>query len=115
MTATDDRLEEALAAIDMQPVLWKPEPGDQVAGEVVGFGESQAPYGMKRTVVVAEAGSERRVSIRLDYSVLEQEVAQRDPQVGDAIVVRRNRDKQGARGWYRHYDVAVVPGDVSGQ
>ncbi len=113
MTDTSDRLQEALAALDAEPGLWMPEPGERVAGEVVGFATFTTRYGEKRTVVLEDLDSGQRLSIRLDYAVLQQEVERRDPQLGDMLVVRRNDDQQGPRGRYRHYSVAVVPADVA--
>ena len=109
----NDKVQAAIAAFDADAEPWKPEPGDQVVGRAVEWTEGTSQYGTKRILILEELDSGRRIGVRLDYAVLAQELEQRDPQIGDTVVIRRNEDRSGARGIYRHYKVAVIPSDVA--
>ena len=109
-----DRASAALAALDAEGELWDPQPGYLVAGVVVGFGKRQAQFGLKKTVHPELEGG-RTLTVQLASWVLGEEVEERDPKIGDTLAIRRNEDRIGPRGVYRHYKVAVVRGEQAEQ
>jgi hypothetical protein len=73
---------------DDGPPTWRPQPGEVLAGVIDRYTISDTPQGLVRTVIVTEARTGERVSLRLASTILLSLFAQHQPHPGERIGVR---------------------------
>ena len=73
---------------DNWPPAWRPQPGEVLAGVIDRYTVSETPQGFVRTVIVTEARTGERVSLRLASTSLLALFAQHRPHPGERIDVR---------------------------
>jgi hypothetical protein len=73
---------------DDGPPTWRPQPGEVLAGVIDRYTISDTPQGLVRTVIVTEARTGERVSLRLASTSLLALFAQHQPHPGEWIDVR---------------------------
>jgi hypothetical protein len=73
---------------DDGPPTWRPQPGEVLVGVIDHYSISDTPQGLVRTVVVTEARTGVRVSLRLTSTSLLALFAQHQPHPGEWIDVR---------------------------
>jgi hypothetical protein len=73
---------------DDGPPTWQPQPGEVLAGVIDRYTVSETPQGFVRTVIVTEARTGERVSLRLASTSLLALFAQQQPHPGERINVR---------------------------
>jgi hypothetical protein len=73
---------------DDGPPIWRPQPGEVLAGVINQYSISQTPRGLVRTVIVTEARTGEQVSLQLASTSLLALFAQHQPHPGEWIDVR---------------------------
>jgi hypothetical protein len=73
---------------DDEPPIWRPQPGEVLAGVIIQYTISQTPQGLVRTVIVTEAQTGERVRLQLASTSLLALFAQHQPHPGEWIDVR---------------------------
>ena len=85
---------------------WRPEPGDTVAGEVVDINETNGGYGPYYILTIHDGHGEE-VDVHAFHTVLRNELARRNVQIGDSLEITYLGRVSGGRGagGYDHYRV----------
>jgi hypothetical protein len=73
---------------DDGPPIWRPQPGEVLAGVIDQYTISQTPQGLVRTAIVTEERTGERVRLRLASTSILALFAQQQPQPGERIDVR---------------------------
>lgn len=73
---------------DDGPPIWRPQPGEVLAGVIHQYTISQTPQGLVRTVIITEVLTGARVSLQLASTSLLALFAQYQPHPGEWIDVR---------------------------
>lgn len=94
---------------------WRPEPGDQVVGIVLGTEERTGDYGPYPVVIIEEGedGGGDLVAVHCFHSVLRNEVEANDLQAGDRIGIAYRGKRQGGKAEYENYRVIVEKADAA--
>jgi hypothetical protein len=79
---------DVLPRWDDWPPAWQPQPGEVLAGVIDRYSICDTPQGLVRTVIVTEARTGQRVSLRLASTSLLSLFAQHQPHPGERIDVR---------------------------
>lgn len=83
---------------------WRPDPGDHVAGTVIGLDEGSNFKGEPYPIVTLDIGDGQAVKVHALHQVLQQELAKRAPRVGDPLEVTYHGQPDGKD--YHRYTVA---------
>jgi hypothetical protein len=73
---------------DDGPPIWRPQPGEVLAGVIQQYTISQTPQGLVRTVIVTKELTGTQVRLQLASTILLAQFAQQQPRPGEWIDVR---------------------------
>lgn len=106
---TADRLRAQLDRdSESPPDFWDPGVGGELFGQFNGWSSGQTQRGDTIQIATVRTDTGERFSVWCFHKVLKSELARVDPQPGEAILIRREPDRENADGLaYRVYRVAV--------
>ena len=97
------RLRQTLNTDDERAEAWRPEIGDELVGEHLGFKKGTTKRGPADIVLLRELDTGHVRAVWLFYKVLREEIQKQSLRPGDLVAIRRLEDGPN----YRRYRVAV--------
>jgi hypothetical protein len=88
MTAEPKDPLEILDNAGEYPQLWKPEPGDQIEGKIRRMTEVMLEKAGETPVLVVQTSPDEVLSVFCSATVLKNELARLEPEVGETILIR---------------------------
>ena len=93
-------------SVPQEATAWRPDPGDELVGEVVDISERTGDYG-RYPILELRTGHDQLAAVHCFHEVLQNELAGLAPQPGDRLrIVYRGRHERG----YHSYRVRRADG-----
>lgn len=103
-----NEIDELRKRLDQESEGWRPEPGDEIAGEIVGLSETKGDY--EAYPVVTIRTEDGVFDVHCFHTVLKGQIAEKQPRIGDLIGIKYFGKKEPKRGGssYEHYRTELV-------